>query len=941
MREQQGARTATMAAATHKGAHAKTASAHAPRRYWLHYTLAFAILAIVLMIAQFSRGYDFIWSVDGVKQYYPFFIKFGSWLRESIICLFTGQPIAQWGWTQGLGQDMIQAMDGILDPFNFLAVFFPPQAAEAGYVIACFLRLWVSGAAFSLLSLLRGNDGFPTLLGAITYVFSASAMEVFIWPGLGVGFVALPLMLVGVEKLFQQNRPWWLVFSSLYMLFASVYFSYMTLVMLLVYCVVRVVQIENPLTVKAFFTWVVKVAVCIALGALLAGISLAPTLSAFLGTSRAVDSMVSVPLFYSAAQYPTTLLGLAGFAPVGTDCYVGFGGVALLAMGLLWFDRTSRTRNRALAIALLVATICLLVPAVGSVMNGFNYATNRWVYGYAALVAYGVVRAVPRLLESGSAPVKRLAWLPIAYTVVAALAAGAALVTRGADPELQACFFGSALFLVVFVALCVAGRKGSLSKSVLAACLAVTVAFSSVSFLVKGTDYLPLGQGYATLYENTSVALVPAQASEQSDTFSRYDTSNLVRTFGNYSLNLGLHGTSYYSSIYNSDVDRFIHLYGLTGSFMNNEYENLGNRLPLEALLSVRYRVEGTADDLAISGYASNPVVTNGSRQVKEALATLPLGYAYDTVMSESDFQNLNLAERQEASLYTAIVPDEVAESTSVAQSSWTAQSVQSTSITGTSDTGCQMADGKIEVSEKGATLTLSLDGTQGTNQDVYLELRGLSYKDDSAVLASVDESASALQKLARQAKKAFHAPITAYTIMASVDGQPPQPLDNYTPDYGLYGGRTNFLVSLGHLSQPAHTITLYFYKPGAYTFDSLQILCQSTSFVQQQVQQLSQNSLQNVSLGTNGLTGDIQLNTAKMLFFSIPYSQGWTATVDGQPAELLHANIGFMALELQPGEHSISLSYETPGLHAGAGITLVGIVILVAAVVVYRRKER
>ena len=59
-----------------------------------------------------------------------------------------------------------------------------------------------------------------------------------------------------------------------------------------------------------------------------------------------------------------------------------------------------------------------------------------------------------------------------------------------------------------------------------------------------------------------------------------------------------------------------------------------------------------------------------------------------------------------------------------------------------------------------------------------------------------------------------------------------------------------------------------------------------------------------------------------KMVFFSIPWSEGWSATVDGMPAEVLKANVGFMALRVPEGQRMIRLEYRTPGLDAGLAIT-------------------
>ena len=51
---------------------------------------------------------------------------------------------------------------------------------------------------------------------------------------------------------------------------------------------------------------------------------------------------------------------------------------------------------------------------------------------------------------------------------------------------------------------------------------------------------------------------------------------------------------------------------------------------------------------------------------------------------------------------------------------------------------------------------------------------------------------------------------------------------------------------------------------------------------------------------------------------------------LEGKEAALLKANVMYMALPLTAGEHTIELSYRTPGLYAGVGISLAGIVLFV-----------
>ena len=54
-----------------------------------------------------------------------------------------------------------------------------------------------------------------------------------------------------------------------------------------------------------------------------------------------------------------------------------------------------------------------------------------------------------------------------------------------------------------------------------------------------------------------------------------------------------------------------------------------------------------------------------------------------------------------------------------------------------------------------------------------------------------------------------------------------------------------------------------------------------------------------------------------------MPYEAGWRASVNGAPAEILRAGVGFMAVKCPAGESEIVFSYQTPGLAAGAWISL------------------
>ena len=61
-------------------------------------------------------------------------------------------------------------------------------------------------------------------------------------------------------------------------------------------------------------------------------------------------------------------------------------------------------------------------------------------------------------------------------------------------------------------------------------------------------------------------------------------------------------------------------------------------------------------------------------------------------------------------------------------------------------------------------------------------------------------------------------------------------------------------------------------------------------------------------------------------LVISQPYENGWSVTVNGQPAELNPAYEGLMGVQVPAGENTIELRYLTPGLVPGAIVSIASV---------------
>lgn len=124
---------------------------------------------------------------------------------------------------------------------------------------------------------------------------------------------------------------------------------------------------------------------------------------------------------------------------------------------------------------------------------------------------------------------------------------------------------------------------------------------------------------------------------------------------------------------------------------------------------------------------------------------------------------------------------------------------------------------------------------------------------------------------------------------------------------------------------------------PAAETYD--------TPCYKEDCEKLKTHTCESFDYGKNSFEASITLpedSGDKMIFFSVPYEKGWSATVNGQPAEIYQANVGFMAVRAQAGKtNEIRFTYSTPGLIPGAAATAVCVVLYVIYILVLKKKNK
>ena len=89
--------------------------------------------------------------------------------------------------------------------------------------------------------------------------------------------------------------------------------------------------------------------------------------------------------------------------------------------------------------------------------------------------------------------------------------------------------------------------------------------------------------------------------------------------------------------------------------------------------------------------------------------------------------------------------------------------------------------------------------------------------------------------------------------------------------------------------------------------------------------------------------SAEIKLERANLVFFSYAYDKNFTAYVDGEKADIIKANVGFMAVPVPAGKHTVKLVYHSAERDMGNIASIMGIsgfAVYAAVIIILRKKS-
>ncbi|MBQ6478133.1 MAG: YfhO family protein [Erysipelotrichaceae bacterium] len=861
------------------------------RKYFLLYTLVFVLCCAAVFFTYYSSGKSFIYDGDGWSQHYKAYIYYSEYLRNIFSSIFTQHRliIPQYDFSIGEGGDILGTFHYYVigDPIAFLSVFVKKEYIYIFYHFAVLLRLYLSGIFFSCFCFshdLKNRNGI--LAGTLIYAFCFWALfnsvrhVYFLNP-----MMYLPLILIGVDRIVQDRKPLLFVLAVFFSCISNFYFFYNIAILTAVYSFLTL-TFEYRKNLKKIIENIFRIFCYAVLGICLGAFIFLPVVYVFLKDSR-MSIEFGKHLLYPLNYYKKIP---SMFFSTGREYWLCMG-YASPAILFLMISLLKGKKNLLLNVFNVLGVLMILFPVFGQVMNGFSYISNKWCFALSLLVAYNTAYQWDEVADHK----KVLGILTILCT--------AGLAVLGANMSilipLSLCF----LFLVLYFI----PVKENIRQPLLILLIIACIVFNADhQYSARGTDY----SSTATTYKQDEEIFVTSEAYEiaenmKDEDYYRYSGNCLEQ---NAAVLFQTHSTDYYWSLGNPYISRFRDEMELDEYLLQKFYE-YDQRSLLYSLANVRYYVteKGYLGQLP---YGFTYAFSTEHYAIYRNDYDMPFGYTYTNAISFDEWKKHSVIDRQNL-LGEAVLIDTTSDAYE------TSALTPKRSFTWEENEDVLVQDDGIRTKKKDAETVIRFEEIK--DAEIYLEFQGIEFDDGLSWLSDKKTNSD------------------IYVVLP--DGSEKK-IDLYTHDDRYYNGRSDFVLRLGYYDVPVDRFTIRFQNKGTYRFDAVNLYVSDMQEYGSKLAELKKDVLKDVEFERDRFSGNIELKQDKYLLLSIPYSEGWTAYVDGEKAEILRANVAYMALKLEAGSHEIVFVYRTPMLKQGMILSLCGLVMAIIDRVI-RRKRR
>ncbi len=147
----------------------------------------------------------------------------------------------------------------------------------------------------------------------------------------------------------------------------------------------------------------------------------------------------------------------------------------------------------------------------------------------------------------------------------------------------------------------------------------------------------------------------------------------------------------------------------------------------------------------------------------------------------------------------------------------------------------------------------------------------------------------------------------------------------------------TKFLLPIGAYEEGSTVRISVVFKGCMPAYSSLTVFAQNESTVERVIAPLQEKPVDFRWTSSSSFGISTHSETEEIVFISIPYDRGWSASRNGQPQEILNLAGGFMGVRVPAGEQDVDFSYFPRGLQTGLIISAAVFISTVAFLLIRR----
>lgn len=952
---------------------------YAKHEYFKVFSLIFGAAFFVFLPFSLSNGFTLPMNGDYCLQQLHFYCE----AHDAIWHFFKTGEIVMWSSSGFLGVNYFAANTFyyLSSPFLIPFIFTPKILIPQMIFFMMMIKIATGGTLFYILLKKYYNTTPQTsLIGALAYALSGWGMY-YLWFNHFHDVLALfPLLLIGIEHVLKHNKGWILSLSLMLLGMANYFFLFGFCILGVFYAIFRYVQCfkaNKGRNLKVLGNGILYYL----LGILMVAYVLLPALGIVTDMSRVEDSSLLLNMFklffvdpskteggYNLGelkswaelttkenleamkqyffkfsvdeklhlQYLFTPLSQTLFPPLSnwdatlfkndwfdnavSSMWISFPILLLLGIKII---RTIKEHKIWSILWMLIAIAIPFIPFVYYVLNAFSLIYGRWEL---FLVAIMLINAIPLLDKEDT--IKK--WeLDLSFLMILVLIALAVTISVKIDklsmdqyrPLIVAGMIGYYVIMYFYI------RKKALGVDLSKRYLNfVLVELIICGFIVQ------VGQGvqkYWTLYGsqdrlNDQRNLVN-EINREDDTYFRIENTLADRNANNLAMTLDYNGISTFHSVYNKELFDFINNYTRASYSWSNWSMGIDEkRAYLNEFLGIKYLIAKNEDINIPHDYELYKVGKYYS--VYENKNFVELGYSVDKIISTKNFNSFsNTHFNYEASF------------------------IDTAAVENIDELKQELPDAKY--------ITYA--------DTTFSKVSNLRYKyisreiedEDSEEFTSIYSLAS---KLAKERDGMLYGPWVEAGLPGDIislrknNGTALIPEGNnhvivklcYGPNVNirLYNANNELVVSDTHGINYYDHSGDHKYARGFYTDEAIYRVevelvadCKSSNFTsydlqlfyvdydkyEEAAQNLQNKKVLNVEHTKNTFSFDTNYEKDEFVVLNIPIDEGWTLTCDNEEIKMYKTNGGFIGFIAKQGQHSYHLSYVTPNLMEGVGVTI------------------